>query len=339
MTPRLKPVPDLKALSDIGDRVERLVGTKLVAVENDISHNLRSPYIPISEMGAYLAASRGKRLRPTLLLLVSRILGYHGEDDVHYAAIFELIHTASLIHDDIVDQALLRRGRPSLNARYGTEMAVLMGDYVFTLALSLANRLGEGPLLTLISDTTVRLVQGELLQKHHKWDLTVSREDHLEILACKTAHLFAACAQTPALLTSSDPEVHGALSDYGMNLGLAFQIVDDCLDFSSDEATLGKPVCSDLKEGKVTLPLLLLMEKGTSEDRAFLEAVVTARRFDEDTMRKVISRTRRSGTLSEAEGIARDYTKKALEALHHLPRGEIRDMLAHLPGFVLKRKY
>jgi len=338
VTPRLKAVPNLRTVSDLRNRVECLIGQKLVAVENDIAQILHSPYIPISEMGAYLSVSRGKRLRPTLLLLVSRLLGYEGEKEVRYASIYELIHTASLIHDDIVDQALLRRGQPSFNARYGAEMAVLMGDYVFTLALSLANRYGEGHLLTLISDTTVRLVQGELLQKHHKWDLTLSRENYIEILACKTAHLFSACAETPAILTESEPSVRTALRDFGLNLGLAFQIVDDCLDFSSDEATLGKPVCSDLREGKVTLPLLLMMESGISGDRAFLEAVVTARRFDQDTLLEVVSRARRSGKLKEAEQIARDFTDKALEALDRLPAGEIREMLAHLPDFVLYRK-
>jgi len=325
--------------SHLGHRIEELIGDKLVALEADIAHHLQSPHVPIAEMGAYLGLSRGKRLRPSLLLLVAKMLGYEGSDDVHYGSVYELIHTASLIHDDIVDQALLRRSRGSLNARFGSEMAVLMGDYVFTLALSLANRYGEGPILTLISDTTVKLVEGELLQKHHKWDLNLPRETHIEILRCKTAYLFAACAQTPALMVSASVERRQALVDFGMNMGLAFQVVDDCLDFKSDEATLGKPVCSDLKEGKITLPLLLLMERGTSEDRAFLEAVVAAKRFDPDTLQEVVSRARRRGTIRSAEECAGEYCALASDALAKLPSGAIRDILERLPDFVLKRTY
>jgi octaprenyl-diphosphate synthase len=290
-------------------------------------------------MGAYLAASRGKRIRPTLLLLASRMLGYRGDKDVTYAAIFELVHTASLIHDDIVDQALLRRGRASLNARYGSEMAVLMGDYVFTLALNLANREGTGPILTVISETTLDLVRGELLQSHHKYDLTLSMEDYLEILRCKTSQLFSACAQTPALMVEAPEEQRDALAGFGKNMGLAFQIVDDCLDFSSDEATLGKPACNDLKEGKITLPLLLLMERGSTRDRAFLEAVVTSRRFDPDTLREVVDRASRAGTLHAAEEMAADYTRRAQACLQKLPEGDVRDILARLPEIALRRKF
>jgi octaprenyl-diphosphate synthase len=339
MTAKLRVLHGALKQHDLARRVEAITGEKLAAVDAALARYLQSPHIPVAEMGTYLAASRGKRIRPMLLLLVSRMLGYEGERDVTYAAIFELVHTASLIHDDIVDQTLLRRGRASLNAKYGSEMAVLMGDYVFTLALNLANREGTGPILTVISETTLSLVQGELLQSHHKYDLTLSMENYLEILRCKTAQLFSACSLTPALMVDAPEEQRNAMADFGKYMGLAFQIVDDCLDFCSDEATLGKPVCNDLKEGKITLPLLLLMQRGTTHDRAFLDAVVAARRFDPDTLQEVVSRARRAGTIRAAEEMAERYTRTAQESLDKVPGGEVRELLSRLPEFVLKRKY
>ena len=339
MASKFKLIQSQVDMAGLGARVEALVGKRLSMVDHRLSNYLQSHYIPVAEMGVYLAASRGKRLRPTLLLLAAKMVGYEGDKDIVYSAIYELVHTASLIHDDIVDQALLRRGRPSLNARFGPEMAVLMGDYAFTLALNLANREGEKPILTIISETTLSLVQGELLQSHHKWDLTLSRECYLDILRNKTARLFGACATTPAHLVGATEEEKRALLEYGEYMGLAFQIVDDCLDFSSDEATLGKPVCSDLKEGKITLPLLLLMETGTTADRSFLEAVIAARRFDPDTLAEVVSRARRAGTVRESEKVAGAFTAKAQEAMSTFPPSEIRDILIRLPEFVLRRKF
>lgn len=339
MSPKLRVLHGVVRQHDLAKRVESITGDKLAAVDIALARYLQSPHIPVAEMGTYLAASRGKRIRPTLLLLVSRMLGYDGDKDVTYSAIFELVHTASLIHDDIVDQALLRRGRASLNARYGSEMAVLMGDYVFTLALNLANREGTGPILSVISETTLSLVQGELLQSHHKYDLTLSMENYLEILRCKTAQLFSACALTPALMVGAPKGQQQALANFGQYMGLAFQIVDDCLDFISDEATLGKPACNDLKEGKITLPLLLLMERGATQDRAFLDAVVAARRFDPATLQEVVSRARRAGTIRAAEDMAESYTRSAQECLKRLPPGEIRDLLERLPEIVLRRKF
>ncbi len=238
---RLRTVSQQAELADISRRIQDLVGDRLRLVEKTIADNLHAPSTPAAEMGSYLAGSRGKRLRPTLLLLMSDLVGYEGEQDIRYAAIFEFIHTATLIHDDIVDQALLRRGRASLSSRWGPELAVLMGDRVFIMAMNLAVKEGWSPVLPLISQTTLKLIEGELIQSFRKWDLTLRREDNLEIIRDKTAHLFAACAQTPAYLAQAPDHLREAADAFGLNLGVAFQMVDDCLDFVSDEATLGKP--------------------------------------------------------------------------------------------------
>jgi octaprenyl-diphosphate synthase len=182
-------------------------------------------------------------------------------------------------------------------------------------------------------------VEGELIQSHRKWDLTLSREDHLEIIKNKTAHLFLACAVTPAYLAGASEELTEALRAYGLNLGIAFQMVDDCLDFAADEATLGKPVGHDLKEGKITLPILLLLERGTTDDRAFLEAVVTSRRFDTETLREVAERVSESGMLEKARGIAASFANEALRSAQSFPDGPAKDLLVLLPEYILKRRY
>jgi octaprenyl-diphosphate synthase len=337
--PRLRAVHDRVEALQLGSRVQELVGGELSLVEKAIAEHLHSPYAPVAEMGMYLAASKGKRLRPTILLLASQMLGYEGDRHIRYAAIYEFIHTATLIHDDIVDQALLRRGRASLSSRWGPELAVLMGDRVFIMAMNLAVQEGWSPLLPLISETTLRLVEGELIQSHRKWDLTLRREDHLEIIKNKTAHLFSTCAVTPAYLLNAPDALREALASFGLNLGIAFQLVDDCLDFISDEVTLGKPVGNDLKEGKITLPVLLLLERGTTDDRAFIEAVVTSRRFEPQTLREVADRIAESGALEEARSVAASYAQRAQDAVPHFPEGPARDLLALVPEYVLKRRF
>lgn len=338
-TPRLRVIAQNPELARIGRQIQALVGEDLQEVEATIATHLRSPYSPVAEMGAYLAESRGKRLRPILVLLTARLIGYEGRRHILYAAILEFIHTATLIHDDIVDQALLRRGRASLTSRWGPEMAVLMGDRVFITAMHLAVQQGWSDLLPVISDTTLSLIEGELIQSHRKWDLTLRREDNLEILKKKTAHLFATCCVTPAYLHGSPPEVREALKAFGLNLGIAFQLVDDCLDFLSDDATLGKPAGNDLKEGKITLPLLLLLEKGTPEDKAFLEAVVATRRFDPETLAEVSRRVQEAGMLDEALKAAVSYAEAARGYLDSFPPSPYRDALLRMPDYIVRRSF
>lgn len=336
---RLKAVVQDVRLARLNAQIQDLVGEKVVQVERAVAAKLRSPEIPLPEIGAYLAESRGKRLRPTLLLMTAQALGYQGDQDVAYSAIYEFIHTATLVHDDIVDEALMRRGRASLNSRWGAEIAVLMGDFVFITAMAEAVKMGWSGILPLISETTLGLIRGELIQSHRKWDLTLTREENFEIIQCKTAGLFSACARTPAFLVDAPRSVHEALVEYGSCMGAAFQIVDDCLDFRSDERTLGKPVGYDLKEGKVTLPLILLMERGTPQDRAFVEALVSARRFESDMLEELVDRVLESGMVDRAEAEAAEYARRAADALSVLPPSPAREILTSLPEFVLKRSY
>ncbi len=336
---RLQFVTQRKELLNLSRTVQLLIGPKLTLVEELIAKNLRSPYTPGAEMGAYLAESRGKRLRPTILLLISSMLGYEGDKDCTYAAIFEFIHTATLIHDDIVDQALLRRGHASLTSQWGPELSVLMGDKVFLTAMDLAINQGPGPILPLISRTALSLIQGELVQSCRKWDLTMSRKDNLDIISHKTADLFAACAETPGHLAKLSPPSIDALRTFGSNLGVSFQLIDDCLDYASNEETLGKPTGNDLKEGKITLPLILYLEGGTSEDRAFIEAVVASRRFDPHTLQEVTARIVHSGALEGARDIAASYAEDARKMLKAFPDNRFKASLNLMPDYILRRRF
>jgi octaprenyl-diphosphate synthase len=332
-------VKDKAEVLSIRSEINQIVGERLKEVEKLIAKKLRSPYIPIAELGAYITASPGKRLRPTLVLLASELVRYKGEKDLTYAAILEFIHTATLVHDDIVDQAILRRGRASLNSRWGSEMAVLMGDYLYISAVQIAVNMGWSDVQPLIAETSKNLIEGELLQSHRLYDLTISEEEYFEIIELKTAKLFAACTSIPAILKNSAAPLRESLRTYGLSIGMAFQIVDDCLDFLSDEKTLGKPVGQDLKEGKITLPLILLRDTGKTEDREFLEAIVAGRRFDHQTLQELAERVESGGFVKKALDVAGDFASNAIESLSVFDGSKTRTLLERLPQFILKRSY
>lgn len=336
---RLHVLKDTSEVLSIRNEINQMVGERLKEVEKIIARRLRSPYIPIAEMGQYLAASAGKRLRPTLVFLASELVGYRGDKDVAYAAILEFIHTATLVHDDIVDQAILRRGKASLHSRWGSESAVLMGDYLLISAVQMATDMQWNEIQPMIAGTAKNLIEGELLQGHRQYDLTITEEEYLEIIELKTARLFSTCITIPPILKGSDRKIIEAMSSYGLSIGMAFQIVDDCLDFMSDEKTLGKPVGQDLKEGKVTLPLILLRDTGKTEDREFLEAIVAGRRFDPGTLEELAGRVSSGGFVDKALGIAHAFALKADAALSVFDDSRAKKLLGRLPEFILKRSY
>lgn len=331
---------DKAEVLSIRNEINQMVGERLKEVEKIIAKRLRSPYIPIAEMGQYLAASAGKRLRPTLVFLASELTGYKGDKDVAYAAILEFIHTATLVHDDIVDQAILRRGKASLHSRWGSESAVLMGDYLLISAVQMATDMEWNEIQPMIAGTAKNLIEGELLQGHRQYDLTITEEEYLEIIELKTARLFSSCMTIPPILKKgSDRKTIEAMRSYGLSIGMAFQIVDDCLDFMSDEKTLGKPVGQDLKEGKVTLPLILLRDTGKTEDREFLEAIVAGRRFDPGTLEELAERVSTGGFVDRALETAHDFALRADEALSLFEDSRAKKLLCRLPEFILKRSY
>ena len=209
----------------------------------------------VGEIGRYIRDGGGKRIRPALLLLPCRLCGYRGERAILLAAVVEFIHTATLLHDDIIDEATVRRGRRSVNSRWGNDITVLLGDFLYTKSMSMALSQDNLRILRLLSDVTLRMIEGELLEIERNGDLDVSADDHLDIIRRKTAALFSACLRIGGMLGEVGEERERALASYGLNLGICFQMVDDLLDFTADEKVLGKPVANDLREGKLTLPV------------------------------------------------------------------------------------
>ena len=319
------------------ERLLELVAPKLELVEEELRRHFRSQISTISDVGDHILAGGGKRLRPALVLLVSRMLRYDGYRDVTYGAVVEFIHTATLVHDDIIDEADVRRGRTSINYRWGNNLTVLVGDYIFMHSMHIA--LGEGNLdvLRLLSNVTIRMIEGEILGLEHAGRTDLSSEDYFDVVGRKTAALFGACCRIPAYLVEMPEAQAQALFNYGFNLGICFQLIDDLLDFTSSTEVLGKPVLSDLKEGKVTLPLILALPRATAREREIVARVASTKSFDGIDPNEILSIVNRYDTLEETREIARDYASRARRALEPFPASPAKETLEVALDFVLER--
>ncbi len=321
-------------------RAERLlepITAKLQLVEEELRRNFKSEISTISDVGEHILAGGGKRLRPALLLLVSSMLEYEGTRDVVYGAVLEFIHTATLVHDDIIDEAALRRGRTSINYRWGNNLTVLVGDYIFMHSMKLALDEGRIEVLRLLSNVTIRMIEGEILGLEQNGRVELSVNDYFEIVARKTAALFAACCRIPGFLVDLPEAQAKLLHDYGFNLGVCFQLIDDLLDFPSSTEVLGKPALSDLKEGKLTLPLILALPRCTPAERDMIVSVATNKSFDGIDPVAITDIVRKYDALEETQAIARDYASRARAALEPFPQGAAKDALELALDFVLER--
>ncbi len=330
---------DTKAVrTALASRFVDLVADKLVATEAVFRKHLDSDVPFIHHAGEYLAQGGGKRVRPALLLLAARLLGHDGEEEVTYGAVVELIHTATLIHDDIIDHASLRRGQPTLNNLWGNNLTVLLGDWIYTKAMQMALSHGQIEVIQRLCDATLRMTEGELLafQRLGAIDLTV--DEYFEIIDRKTAHLFAAACSIPSLIQPARPEAGQVLARYGRALGICFQLVDDLLDFTARESELGKPVLSDLKEGKLTLPLILLLPRVSAAERRLIEMVLEDRSFTRVSPQQILDLVHAQGTLEEVTELAESHAAEAKRELAVFPPSDARDALEFAPDFVLHRR-
>lgn len=316
-----------------------VVEPRLKLVEAFIARELQAGPEAIQQTGSYVFSAGGKRLRPTLLLLVSRLLGYQGEKDVRYAALVEMLHTATLVHDDIIDHASLRRGRASANSRWGNQLTVLVGDWLYTRSMELALEVDDLEIMRLLSRATMQMIEGEVLGLTLKGRTDITVEQYLEIARCKTAELFAAACTIPAFFAPEHAAFRPLLSDYGRNLGLCFQIVDDLLDLTGDQDQLGKPVFSDLREGKLTLPLILALPKLAPEQRQAIAAVAREGSFAAMHPQELQEWLSQAGALAEARNVALRFGEKAAGLASQLPPGFEREALAAAPWFVLERDH
>lgn len=326
------------ARAALAGRFVDLVADKLAATEAVFRQHLDSDVPFIHHAGDYIANGGGKRVRPALLLLAARLLGHDGEEEITYGAVVEFIHTATLIHDDIIDHAGLRRGQPTLNHLWGNNLTVLLGDWIYTKAMQMALGHGQIEVIQRLCDATLKMTEGELLafQRLGAIDLTV--DEYFEIIDRKTAHLFAAACSIPSLIPPHRPEAGQVLSRYGRALGICFQLVDDLLDFTARESELGKPVLSDLKEGKLTLPLILLLPRVSPAERKLIEMVLEDRSFDRVSTQEILGLVRVQGTLEEVTEMAEGYAAAARQELAVFPPSDARDALELTPDFVLHRR-
>ena len=297
-------------------------------VDEVIRHRLASNVALINQIGRYIIDAGGKRIRPRLVLLFSTALGFHGPERHELAATVEFIHTATLLHDDVVDESALRRGRQTANAMFGNAASVLVGDFVYSRAFQMMVSLNRMRVLDVLADATNVIAEGEVLQLMNMHDPDLAVEDYLRVIRFKTAKLFEASARLGAILAEASPEIEEACASYGRSLGTAFQLIDDVLDYEGATNELGKNVGDDLREGKTTLPLLLAMARGTDAERELIRHGIEngeIARLDE-----IVAIVRRTGAIEATRESARAETSKARQCLAILPPSPSREALLEL---------
>jgi octaprenyl-diphosphate synthase len=316
-----------------------LVRDDLVQVEQELARQTSVAFEPVSEITSYLLGGGGKRLRPALLLLSARYAGRsNSEGAIRLAAVVELLHSATLIHDDVIDSANTRRGRPSANARWGNHRSVLAGDWLYMLSFQMALEERNFRILDILIELTQRMVEGELIQLEKIGRIDVTEEDALRLATYKTACLFSGCARLGAVLGGMEDASEEALAEYGRYSGLAFQLVDDVLDFTASAEQLGKPVLSDLKEGKVTLPLIYAMENGHRDARELVARVLEEKEFSSVRPETIVALVQESGALERARNLAHEYARRAKACLNGHGDSEYARALRTLPDFILERE-
>jgi octaprenyl-diphosphate synthase len=308
----------------------------LARVDQEFLKHVQSRVQLIPQIGKYLQTSGGKRIRPATLLMAARMAGYQGERAVLYASVVEFVHTATLVHDDIIDESGMRRGRVAVHSRWGTDITVLLGDYLYIKSMGMALTYDSLDIVRLLCEVTLRMIEGELYQLTKTGDVDITADEHFDIIRRKTAHLFGGCAQIGGMLGTTTPEQQAALWEYGFNLGIAFQLVDDLLDYTADERNLGKPIASDLREGKVTLPIIYLLERG-GEAREIVDGIVRDRDVTRERWAELKQMLAESQSIAKARRQAEHYAGVALQHLSAFPPSPERDALLALPEYVLSR--
>jgi octaprenyl-diphosphate synthase len=315
-----------------------LVRDDLVLVEDELTRQSATAFEPVSEITSYLLGGGGKRLRPALLLLSARYAGHRGPSAIKLAAVVELLHSATLIHDDVIDSADTRRGRPSANSRWGNHRSVLAGDWLYMQSFQMALEERNFRILDVLIDLTQKMVEGELLQLAKIGRMDITEEDALQLATYKTACLFSGCARLGAVLGGFEGTDELALAEYGRYAGLAFQLVDDLLDFTASAEQLGKPVLSDLKEGKVTLPLIYAMENGHRDARELVARILKEKEFDSVRPETLVALVHESGALDRVRTLAHDYARQAKACLNGRNDSEYARALLTVPDFILDRE-
>lgn len=319
------------------EQLYALIGPDMKAVDTVIRARLRSDVVLVRQVAEYIINSGGKRMRPALLLLAAGATGYRGSHQHELAAVVEFIHTATLLHDDVVDESALRRGRDTANAMFGNAASVLVGDFLYTRAFQMMVAVNDMRVMQVLSDATNIIAEGEVLQLMNCHDADVDEARYLQVIRYKTAKLFEAAAQLGALLGKADAATERAMAAYGMHLGTAFQLVDDVLDYSGQEADTGKHLGDDLAEGKPTLPLIFAMQHGTPEQSACIRQAIE--QGGRDDFPAVLAAIRDTGALEHARRQAENEAALAREAIACLGASNYREALLQLTFFAVERNH
>ena len=327
--PRDMPVPL--------DSIRSLIAADMQAVDALIRKRLDSDVVLVRGIAEYIIGGGGKRLRPALVLMAAGAVGYPGRDHIELAAVIEFIHTATLLHDDVVDESELRRGRKTANAEFGNAASVLVGDFLYSRAFQMMVGVGNMRVMAVLADATNTIAEGEVLQLLNSHNAAVSESEYLEVIRRKTAKLFEAAAQLGGVLGGAGTEIERGLARYGMHLGTAFQLIDDVLDYSGDAAHTGKNLGDDLNEGKPTLPLIYAVERGSPPQAEVVRrAIRHGGRGDFEAVLQAIEST---GALAYARGRAAEEARTARDALASLPNSNYKQCLLELATFAVERDY
>ena len=325
-------------MSDLKQEILAMVKDDLAAIEVELEQNL-NPYLDlISKIARHILFSGGKRLRPLLMVLSARLCGYKGDYDKTFSIIFEYLHAATLLHDDLVDDATMRRGKPVAHKIWSNSAAILVGDFLLARSLSISARTGNMRVISTVAKITENMSRGEIHQLMRKGDLDISEEEYIEVIRRKTAVLFQGACRISAIITDAHNEKEEALSEYGYNLGLAFQMADDLLDYTSDTKILGKEIGADLKEGKLTLPVIYSLKAADIKDRKVMENIIKNQDFSVNDFKILIELLRKYDGISYTQKMASDHINKAKEALSIFEPSETKQILVKVADYALNRK-
>jgi octaprenyl-diphosphate synthase len=325
-------------MSDLKRKIFSAVKKDLEEIETALENHLTPHLDIVRQTASHILFSGGKRLRPLLMVLSARLCGYSGNQDKSFSTVFEYLHAATLLHDDLVDGASIRRGKPVAHSVWHSATAVLAGDFLLARSLSIGTETGKLRIIRVIAEITEDMSQGEIHQLMRKGNLSLSESEYMEIIRRKTAVLIRGACRTGAMIADADEEAEHALSEYGFNMGMAFQMADDLLDYTADTKSLGKEIGADLKEGKLTLPVIYALKAASAPDRVRIEDIIKNKAFSADEFRKLVELLDQYGGLSHTREAAEQYVKTAKDALTVFRPSKTKEILLNIADYALERK-
>jgi len=328
---QIKKIPGIRDLS-------RDIQKELDAVEEELKEFTKSPNKIVAEISSYLFKNAGKRIRPALLILCSKLSGYTGNEHITMSSLVETIHTASLLHDDIIDNSKMRRGRDSVHTKWGPNITVLLGDYLYIKTIGNSLQSPHRQIVQILTDVSSKMIEGELNEYYVSWNLDIDEHNYMDIINKKTASLFSASCQIGGILGNAQDREENILADFGISLGMTFQIIDDLLDYTGDENTMGKPVLSDLREGRITLPLIYTLQNDGKENRSRILDLLKKKELDKSSLEEILYTVQSNRALEYTYKKAEEFSVHSKELLQLLRPSVHREALSLFPDYILYRK-